>query len=103
MTQSGRLRWRSWNWKSKALGRQAVAHDRLHAPLPEGAAALLVGEDVLEGDHFLRHRRHARLRRVHHREAFFQLRQRRAGLGGIRLQPLADIGADMIEPLGHQL
>ena len=35
-------------------GRQAVAHDRLHPPLAEGAARLFVGENVFQRDDFLR-------------------------------------------------
>ena len=48
--QSGRLPFDSVAWKLKAPVRQAVLDDGLHAQLAEGAALLLVGEDVLQGD-----------------------------------------------------
>ena len=54
-------------------GGQAVAHDRLHPPLAEGAARLLVGENVLQRHDFARHLGQARLRRVDHREALVEL------------------------------
>ena len=59
--------------------RQAVAHDRLHAPLAEGAARLLVGENVLQRHHFARHVGQARLRRVDHRETFIEPAETLAG------------------------
>ena len=51
---------------------QAVANDRLHAALTEGAARLLVGENVLQRHHFPRHFSEPRLRRVDDREALIE-------------------------------
>ena len=74
--------------------RKAVAHDRLHPPLPEGAARLLVGENVLQRHDLARHFGQPRLRRVDHREALVQLAEVFAGPPGLAL----DSGA---EPVAH--
>ena len=62
---------------------QAVAHDRLHPPLAEGAARLLVGQNVLQRNDFLGHAGHARLRGVDDGEPFVELVEVRAG--GLRV------------------
>ena len=79
---------------------QAVAHDRLHPPLTEGAAGLLVGENVLERHHFAGHLAHARLRRVDHGETFIELAQIFAGRLRLGVEPGAESRPDRIEPLG---
>ncbi len=65
--------------------RQAVAHDRLHPPLAEGAARLLVSEDALEGNDFARHFGQPRLGGVDHRQPLVELAEIVAG-------PLALVG-----------
>ncbi len=79
---------------------QAVAHDRLHPPLTEGAAGLLVGENVLERHHFAGHFAQARLRRVDHGKPFVELAQVFAGRLRLGFEPRAEPRADRIEPVG---
>ncbi len=82
-------------------GGQAVAHDRLHPPLAEGAARLLVGENVLQRDDFLGHAGDARLRGVDDGEPFVELAE--VGAGGLRVafEPGAEPRADVVEALRH--
>ena len=65
--------------------RQAVAHDRLHPSLSEGAARLLVGENVLERNHLARHVAEPRLRGVDDGEPFVELAEALAGRLRMRL------------------
>ena len=73
MTQSGRVAVRERELEVVGARRQAVAHDRLHPPLAEGAAGLLVGENVLERHHLAGHFAQARLRGVDDREPLVEL------------------------------
>ena len=79
---------------------QAVAHDRLHPPLTEGAAGLLVGENVLERHHFAGHFAHARLRRVDHGETLVELAETFARRLRLAFEPCAESRPDRIEPVG---
>ena len=83
-----------------AAGRQAVAHDRLHPALAEGAARLLVGENVLQRHHLARHLGQARLRRVDHRQPLIEPAERFARRLRLAFEPGAEPGADGIEPVG---
>ena len=82
------------------VDRQAVADDRLHACLPEGAARLLVGEDVLQFDHLAREGGDRLLRLVDDREPLAEPRQallrRPRGIG----HRLADPVPELVEPIG---
>ncbi len=74
--------------------RQAVAHDRLHPPLAEGAARLLVGENVLQRHDLARHFGEPRLGGVDHRQPLVEL----AEVFARPLRLLFDPGS---EPFGH--
>ena len=82
-------------------GRQGVADDRLHPALSEGAARLLVAENFLEADHFLRQSGQPRLRRVDQPQPLVE----RAEIGqrgaGRDFQPLIDAMAGAIQFLRH--
>ena len=74
--------------------RQPVLDDGLHAHLAEGAARLLVGEDLLKGDHVAGEVGEVLLRRVDHGEPLMQLGD---GVGGLARR-LGQVRAD---PMGH--
>ena len=83
--------------------RQPVGDDRFHAALAEGAAALLVVENLLQ-------RRHRRgqigdvlLRRVDHGEPRVQLLQMIGGVLGRGLHRLAEVLRHRVEPRVHGL
>ncbi|ODS01646.1 hypothetical protein AUC69_05070 [Methyloceanibacter superfactus] len=76
-----------------ALG-QSVLDDRLHAHLAEGAARLLVGQDLLKADHVAGEVRQILLRRVDHRQPLVEL-----GDGFMRLaRRVVEVGAHLV---GH--
>jgi hypothetical protein len=83
-------------------GRQRVAHDRLHAALAEGAARLLVGEDVLERQHLARETGQVLLRRVDHGEALVELRQVLDRLLHVLLEVVPHAVLQAVEALGDQ-
>ena len=99
MTQSGRVLLESVELELVGADGQAVAHDRLHPPLAEGAARLLVGENVLQRNDFLGHAGHARLRGVDHREPLVELVEVGAGRLRMAFEPGAEPRADVVEPL----
>ena len=82
--------------------RQAVAHDRLHPALPIGAARLLVGENVLEADDFLREPGEPGLRGVDHRQPLVELAEVLALAARGLFDALADAMADGVEPFRHE-
>ena len=81
---------------------QRVADDRFHPALAEGAARLLVGEDILEPDDFLGEPGKTRLRRIDHRQPLVELEEVLVGRPARLFEPLADARADRIEPLRHE-
>ena len=97
--QSGRLRLRERVLELVSRWRQPVLDDRFHAALAEGAARLLVGEDVFQADDLLRQPGQLRLRRVDNGEPLVQFGEVIAGRARLALQPLADARPDRIEPL----
>ena len=101
MTQSGRALLRQRRLELVGADRQAVADDRLHPPLAEGAARLLVGEDVLQRHDLFGHADHARLRGVDHRQPLVELAEVGAGRLGVAFEPGAEPRADIVEPLRH--
>ena len=74
--------------------RQAVAHDRLHPSLAEGASRLLVGENVFQRHHLARHFGQPRLGGVDHREPLVELAE-------ILSRPLRLVLDSGPEPFGH--
>ncbi len=81
---------------------QAVGDDRLHAPLAEGAARLLVGEHILERDHVGGELGEPRLCGVHHGKALVQLAEaflgRARGVG----DAVAETLGDLLQALAHR-
>ena len=84
-----------------ARGRQPVAHDRFHARLAEGAALLLVGEDVLQLDHLGGEVGDRPLRLVDHRQPLAELGQALVGAARRLAHRLADPVAEAVEPVGQ--
>ena len=80
--------------------RQSVADDGLHPSLAEGPTRLLVGEDILQADHFLGEAGELRLRRVDHRQPLVELAQILARGARLILKAAADTRAHRIELLG---
>ena len=70
--------------------RQPVADDRLHPPLAESAARLLVGEHVAQAHHLRGELGDVALRRVDDRQPLVQGLQRLAGALGLLVQPLSE-------------
>ena len=101
MTQSGRVLVGERGLELVGAGGQAVAHDRLHPPLAEGAARLLVGEDVLQRDDFLGHAGDARLRGVDDGQPLVELAEIVAGGLRVAFEPGAEPRADVVEALRH--
>ena len=86
-------------WNCVADGRQPVAHDRFHARLAEGAARLLVGEDVLQLDHLARQVGDGALRLVDHRQPLAELGQALMRPARGLAHRLADAVAEAVEPV----
>jgi hypothetical protein len=82
--------------------RQAVAHDRLHAPLAESAARLLVRQNVLQRNDLLGHARQPGVCGVDHRQPLVELAQIVAGGPGVGLQPIAQALTHMVQPFRNQ-
>src|SRR5207253_1054487 len=83
--------------KFESSSGQAVPDDGFEAPLAEGAARLLVGENVLEADDFLGERGDPGLRRVDHREPLVQLGEMFAGGPAGYFETGADPRPDRVE------
>ena len=88
--------------KLEGRGGQAVPDDRFEAALAEGAARLLVGENVLEADDFLGQRGDPGLRRIDHRQPFVQFGEMLARGLARRFETGADPRSDRVEPLGNE-
>ena len=80
-----------------AAARSVTRSSQLH--LAEGAARLLVGQDVLQPDHLGRKLGQVLLRGVDHGQALPQLGERLAGLLGRLLELLSDLLAEQCEAL----
>jgi hypothetical protein len=83
----------------EGIGRQSVADDRLHPPLPVGAPGLLVGEDVLEPHDLAGEVRQVLLGRIDHGEPFVQLGEVLGLVARGGLQPLPDPVLQPVDPL----
>ena len=83
-----------------ALG-QRVAHDGFHAALAEGAARLLVGQHVLQGEHLAGEVGEVLLRGVDDGEALVQLGEMVDRVPG-RREPMPDPALQAVQPLGEQ-
>ena len=87
--------------EGEGVGGEIVPHDGLHAALAEGAARLLVGENLLQPQHLLRKAGQPLLGPVDHCETLAQFRQMVGGGTGALLQPLPHPRAHGVEPVGH--
>ncbi len=83
------------------IGGKGVADDRLHPPLSEGAARLLVAENFFQADHFLRQPGQPRLRRVDQPESFVERAEIGQGGAGRDFQPFIDAMAGAIQFFRH--
>ena len=83
--------------------RQDRLDDVAQLDLAEGAARLLVGQDVLQADHLGRQLGDVLLRLVDHRQALAQVAQRGLALGRRFLQPVADALGKVDQALLHGL
>ncbi len=82
--------------------RQRVADDRLHPPLAERPARLLVGEHVLQRQHLPREVGEALLRGVDHGKPFVELRQVLDRLLHVLLQAVSHTRLQRVEALCEQ-
>ena len=89
--------------KLVAILRQAVADDDFHAALTEGAALLLVGQDVLQRRHLAGQRRDVFLRPVDDGKPLMQLLQVLGGALRGLVQRIAKPVRDRIEPLVDEM
>jgi hypothetical protein len=82
----------------EGAGRELIADDRLHPPLPIGAAGLLVGQDVLEPDDLAGEARQVLLSRIDDGEPLVELRQILGLVAGGGLKPLPDPVLQPVDP-----
>ena len=82
-------------------GGQGVGDDGLHARLAEGAARLLVGENVLKGDHLAGEAGDVGLGLIDDGQPLGQFLQMPGGALGLFAQSRADAGGDIVQPLGE--
>ena len=85
--------------KREAARGQGIADDRLHAHLAEGAARLLVRQDVLQADDAPGEIGDIGLRRVDDRQPLIKLRKLLGGVALLRLQMFAEMLRDAVEPV----
>ncbi len=82
----------------EGVRRHGVAHQPLQLHLAEGAARLLVAEQLLQADHAAGQRIDLLLRLVDGREALHHADERLVGLLEALVQPLAHAVGDLVEP-----